>query len=346
MLEPTTTAALIGAGGMMGASALSGGGGGSSGAVSAQTAEQKALLKALIGQIQPELGRGVTPYQGERVPGIQPLQQQGFDIMQGFMPNAGQFQDFTTQALSQYDPAQGMRAQELGAGALENVLKPFDPSGATEMWEKSWKQPALNMWRDEVMPSIMEKGVRKGGTADSGPMKRELARSGEDLTTNLSAQLANLLYSGEQAQMGRQMQGLPEAYRGAMTPTDVLGQKLQIGQYPLNIMNQALQVGGQQQQQVGAEHGAAQQEWTEGQAYENPWLQYLSQALGTQAISPYYKQSGPGAGALGLGALGSAMGSEGFWNMIQPAGAGVAAPTIGGLNNPMQQMRMMPWTIF
>lgn len=332
---------------MVGASALGGkgGGGGGGGSVSMQSPEQKALLKALIGQIQPQIGAGITPYAGDRVPPISPLQQQGFDIMQGYMPYAQQFQDFTGQALTQYDPQRGMRAQELGAGALENVLAPFDPSAATEMWEKSWKQPALETWREDVMPAIMEKGVRKGGTADSGPMQRELARSGETLTTNLAGQLANLLYSGEQAQMGRQLSGLPEAYRGAMTPTDVLGQQMQIGQFPLNVMQQALGVGGQQRGIAGEQMGAEQQAWTEAQPYENPWLQYLSQALGTQAIQPYYKQGGPGMGALGMGALGSAMGSQGFWNMFQPAGAGVQS-TPGGLNNPMMQMQMMPWTVF
>ncbi len=132
-------AALIGGGAMVGSAALSkgGGGGGSFGSASTLNQGQTDLLDLMTKLLGEQWGQGITPYTGERVPPTMPLQQEAFDIMGDFMPYADRSQDILGLGLNQYAPERGVRAQELGAGALENVLTPFDPTAATESLRKT-----------------------------------------------------------------------------------------------------------------------------------------------------------------------------------------------------------------
>jgi len=185
------------------------------------------------------------------------------------------------QGAGQYDPSQGLDLLQSGAESLRGATQPFDPASATDFWEKSFKAPAMETWRDEIMPSIMERGVGMGGTADSGPMRRELARSGQNLATNLSGQLSNLLYSGEQAQLGRQMQGAGMQGQMAQIPGQLAGQGQQMASLGLGQM---AGMGGEQRG-IGQQFlSAEQQKWQEAQPYQNPWLQYLSTALGVPSF--------------------------------------------------------------
>lgn len=254
------------------------GGGGEPESVSRLLPGQRELLEAITGQLTPEVGRGITPYGGERVAGMAPLQESAYGIAGDFAPGiqAG------LQGFGQYDPAQGLGFLGQGAQALQGAAGPFDPAAATEFWETSMKRPALETWREDVMPSIMEKGVRTAGTADSGPMQRELARSGQRLTTDLSAQLGNLLYSGQQAQLGRQMQGAGMLGQMAGIPGQLAGQGLGMAGQGLGQMAGM----GAEQRGIGQQFlGAEQQKWAEAQPWENPWLQqYLATALGITAF--------------------------------------------------------------
>jgi hypothetical protein len=327
-------APLIMAGGMMGAAALSKPDGGGGGAVSTLTEGQKDLLNLMTGTLGQQWGTGLTPYQGQRVAGVSPLQQSAFDIYGGYMPLAGPSMDIAKQALGQYDFGPTQRAQQLGMSGLEQIMKDFDPTRATEMWQTSLVDPSVNLYNQRIIPAIKE-ALPQLGAKSSGGVDRALARSGSDLAMNLSGQLANLLYQGQQAHLGQQLSAIPEAYRMGMMPTDVVNQIMGgIGQFPANLAQMGLGAGGVQRGIEAEQLGGAQQYWTEAQPYENPWLQYLGTALGTQAVSPYYKQGSPGFGALMAPALGSMLGSEGFWNWVNPAGAGVqASPWMSGMNN-------------
>lgn len=256
--------------------------------VSKYTPGQMELLKAITGQMIPQVGQGVTPYGGERVAGVTPLQESAYGMAGGYTPGiqAG------LQGFGQYEPTQGLGMLGVGAQSLmQNAMQPFDPAGATELWETAWKRPALETWREDVMPAIMEKGVRTAGTADSGPMLRELARSGKKLTTDLSGQLANLLYSGQQAQAGRQMQGAGMLGQMAAVPGQLAGQGQQLASIGLGQM---AGMGGEQRG-IGQQFlGAEQAKWTEAQPWMNPWLQqYLSTALGASAFDTVVGQQGP-----------------------------------------------------
>lgn len=343
MLDPVS-AGLI-AGGTMGAAAIGkGGSGGGAGSVSMLTGPQKKLLKDLTELLQDQLGQGITPYGGPRVAPIAPMQQQGLDITSGFAPMAGQLTNIAQQGVEGYGTG---RPQELGMEALENVLRPWDPARETAMWEEAWKKPALETWEKDIIPAIMEKGVRSAGTSDSGPMRRELARSGETLATNLAGQLSNLLYTGQEAQTNRQLQGIPESYRMGMMPADILKNVLSgAGGFGMQIGSNLMEGGGLQRQVTGEEFGAERAKYEEAQPWANPWVQgYLPQALNTQAVSPYYQQGGPGAGALMMQPLGAMLGSQGFWNMLNPGGSSVATPQMNqtaGMANQWLNQPMWP----
>ena len=249
--------------------------------------EQEQLLRSLISEISP--GQSITPYGGQRVAGTSGLQDTAFNLAQGYAPGV----QAGFQATSQFDPTQAGQFLDQGQESLTAALAPFDPASATDFWQTSLVDPATKTFREDIIPSIAERGVRSAGTSDSGPMQRELARAGGDLASNLSAQLGGLLYSGQQSQIGRQLPGAQLAGQLAGVPGDVASQGQQLSSLGLG---QLAGMGGEQrninQQGITAE----QQRWLEGQAYNNPWLQqYLSQALGTSAfdtvISPQQSSS-------------------------------------------------------
>ncbi len=263
------------------------GGGGSSSPeqVSKLLPEQEQLLTSLIGQISP--GQGVTPYGGERVAGAAPLQETAFDLAQGYAPGV----QAGFQATSQFDPTQAGQFLGTGQEALTAALAPFDTAAATDYWQTSLVDPATKTFREDIIPSIAERGVRSAGTSDSGPMQRELARAGGDLASNLSSQLGNLLYSGQQSQIGRQLGGAQLAGRLAGVPGQVAGQGQQLSSLGLGQM---AGMGGEQRGITQQGLTAEQQRWMEGQAYNNPWLQqYLAQALGTSAFDTVVGQERP-----------------------------------------------------
>jgi len=244
------------------------------------------LLDQLTGMLGPQIGKGVSPYPGQMVAGITPLQESAYGMAGGYTPaiQAG------LRGAGQYDPSQGLGILSQQQEALQPSLAPYDPTAAGELWETAVKQPALETWRQDIMPAIMERGVMTGGTADSGPMQRALARSGEQLGTNLSGQLANLQYSGQQAQLGRQMQGAGMLGQMASMPGQLAGQGQQLAALGLGQMaGMGAEQRGIGQQQLSAE----QQKWAEAQAYQNPWLQYLPTALGASAFDTVVGQKDP-----------------------------------------------------
>ena len=286
------------------------------------------LYKSLTDWVQPQIGQGVTPYGGQVVPGASQIQEQGFGLAGGMGQMVTGPQNYFQQMLGQVQPDQVGRGTEMAEGGLQGMLAPFDPTSATETWEKSWKAPAIETWRDEIMPSIMEKGVRSAGTADSGPMQRELARSGEDLATGLSGQLANMLYSGEQAQLGRQQTGVNQAMNLAQMPSNIMQGAAQVGGMGTDQLSQMLNIGGVQRGIEGEQLQEPYAKWQQSQPYNNPYLKnFLSQALAQPPMDYYSTTEGPG-GSQFLPGLGSMIGgAEGGF-----LGGGGGDSMLGGMS--------------
>ncbi len=276
------------------------------------------IYKQLNEWIGPQIGQGVTPYSGQIVPGASNLQEQGFGAAGGLTPLATGGMDVLSQALSQYDPTQGGQFMEMGQQGLSDIMQPFDPTSTQEAWSANMR-PAFNMWRDEVVPAIQEKGVAMTGTGDAGGIGREISRSGKDLATNWSAILSNALYGGEQAHKGRQQTGVNQAMGYAQLPGQLLNQAGGMAGMGTDLLSQLLNIGGAQRGIEGEQMQEPYAKWQFSQPWANPYLQnFLGTTLSQPGMDYYTTQGGPGGsqflpdlGSMTANADGGFLGGEG-----------------------------------
>lgn len=333
MLDPVSAAII--AGGTLGASYLgSKGGGGKVSQYPTMDPGQMDLLNKLTELLGGQLGQGITPYGGPRVPPVSPLQQGGFDIMGGMMPMAGEGQTVMAEAFGRYQPDLAGQYQEMGGEALERVLQDYDPDRITQVM-KPVGDYAESFYKDQIMPAVMEHYASRG-TADSGAAMRSLGREGKNLALGLSSQFAPYQFQGYESQQNRQLQGVPEAYRMGMMGPDVLNQIIAgAGRFPMDIATSGIGAGGIERGITGEQFGAGQDVWTEAQPWANPWMNFMPTALGTQSVENVYQEGGPNMASLMMPAFGSMMGSY-MGNQLTPGGGFTP-------NNPMNYNQLDPF---
>ncbi|KKN77240.1 hypothetical protein LCGC14_0362180 [marine sediment metagenome] len=316
-----TTVALIGAGATLGAAALNkGGGGGGGGGFSQQptlTPNQKELLNNLIAGIQGgafpggQLG-GITPFGGQRVAGFGQLQQQGLGLAGGLGQGIGQGFDIFGQQLAQFDPNLGGQFLGQGADFLTQAGQGLDPQRILDALEPG-RQLALNTFEQDIVPFL---GERFGATSGaSGAFNKALAEAGANLSLGVGAQAAPFLGQAALQQPGLDLSAAGRAGEFAQLPGQLALQGGQIGSQGTDLLSQLLNFGGLQQRQEQAGLGAAQQFFQEQQPFNNPFLNLLGPALGTQAFQTSFQQPAPGLGSQLLPALGAFAGSGGFGNL-------------------------------
>lgn len=278
------------------------------------TKGQRSLLDQLTSLLGGQLGQSGPTYSGQTTAGMNPLQQQGLNAYAGVFDSANQGNQLFGQALGSLNPSQGQATLSQGQGALDTMLADFDPTSAMNFFEKSIKNPTMQTWQKDVMPSIMEK-FAGNNAVDSGAMQRELARSGTDMMTNLNGQLANVMYSAQNDQLGRQQQGVNQSMNMAMAPGQLAGQYGNLADLGLNQAGQAMNAGtvGRGIEQEGLTD--SYNKWLSSQGYNNPWLtQYLSQALGVPAFENVATEQPMGLGTMltlgGMNAAGSYFGAQ------------------------------------
>ena len=230
-------------------------GGGQIGSASVLTPGQGRLLNQLTRILETELG---PP--GEDVPGASELQQMLFG------------------ALSGEDAGGAGGAIQAGSDYLDKLLSyDYDPGAGQEYWEQAFQKPMMQQWEQEIMPSIAEKYAGAGAVSSSG-FNRAMGNAAANMQTQLGAQLADILYQGQQAHKQQQLQGAG------------------LSQQMASLLSQA----GQTQRNIGLQQWEAQQPWG------NPWLNFLNQALGTRAYENYAQSpyQTPGLmGGLGTGLM-------------------------------------------
>jgi hypothetical protein len=265
-----------------------------------------------VRDIYSQLGAQVTPQFGQlfqqptspMYAGPGGMQQQIFGGAGGYLPDLLQ----TQRQLLGSGAGGVMPGLAQGMGALSEAAAPYESDAGRRYWESAFVRPAMEQWSD-ISSRVMEPYAGRNA-ADSGAMMRALAREGGRVSTGLSGQLANILYSGEQARLGRLpqvgglMAGLPlSALQGTM---GALGGLMDIGG-----IQQALQ-----QQQVS-------EPWQRLGMTQQTLGQYIPQILNEPGLTAISQQQGPGiAGMLGPG-IGSFLGTE--------AGAGALAGGLGSL---------------
>lgn len=204
------------------------------------TSGQSSLLNSLTTLLQNQLGTGVNSYGGTYTPGASETQQTQYDYIQSLFDQSGENTPLTT---------------------LNSILQPYDKESATEYWEQAVKAPAMATW-DDLKAQTLEPFAGMDAL-DSGASRRALADAAVDLNTNISGQLADVLYQGEQSHLNRQVEGM---------------------NYSTNLLS-ALNVPGATQREIASEQGQEEyNDWLTEQSYNNPWLQYLSTGLNTNAF--------------------------------------------------------------
>lgn len=274
-----------------------------------------------LNQMFTPMSEGLTPYQGGQiVPGASPLQQAGFGAAQGLTPLATGGQQYFGEMLGQADPSAPQRYMGQAEQGLQQQMQPFDPSMAMQTMEPA-RQLGLQTYKEDVVPWIMERYGPSVGAKETGAMGRELAKGGERLGLGLSAQLAPMLFAGEQAQLGRQANIPGQFMNLAGLPGQVLGQAGQIGGMGANLLGQQMNIGGIQR---GITAEQMQEPYMRfQQPYSQQQMQLLQMALGQPPKEIIGQQQGAGLGySMLTGLAGGAGQAAGAYGMSGLMGGG------------------------
>lgn len=257
--------------------------------------------------LRPYIG-AVSAYPGQITPGASTLQQQGFNVAQGLTPIATGGQQYFGDILGGTDVGLPSRAGKTAEQALAEVLQPYDPEMAMQAVEPA-RELALDTYFRDIVPALKESYVSKAGTADAGALNRALAREGSRLSMGLSAQLAPYLYSGSEAQKGRQQTGVSQAMNLAQLPGTVMGQAGQLAGMSTDVLQSLLNMGTIQRDITGQQMYEPYQKWAFEQPWSNPYIDIINK-LSSSAPQYGYVQQGPSTGSMMLPALGSFLGTE------------------------------------
>jgi hypothetical protein len=180
------------------------------------TPEQKQWLGRALQVYGPQIGQGENVFQGNRVAGFSPLQNQSIQQAQGL--------------LGSFSPSNGMPLFGQMGDALGQILS--GQSGApllsldqaNDTFNQQYVNPAYRNFRMNTAPLIREEFAGPGfwSTARAGAV----TDSAGDLASQLEAQRAGYLWDTEQtnrqlqeAQAGRQLTGVPLGMQYGMMPT-------------------------------------------------------------------------------------------------------------------------------
>ncbi len=261
---------------------------------------QQGLLGNLTGLLQQQLGQGGPVFGGQFAAGTSPLQQQGFG---GFGAVPGAASSLFGQIPQAQAQGQGFLQQ--GGQALNQILQPFDPTAAQDFFQQSIGDPATRRFQEQILPSVAERFISRG-QGRSGGLQTALGRAASDFGGNLAGQLASTVFGAQQAHLGRQQQGVNQALSFSQAPLGILGAAGQVGGQGANLLQSLLGAGGQQrgieQQGLSGEF----QRFQQGLPSNNPFLQFLPQALGARSFENVLSQRPNPLGSL-LGGLGGAL---------------------------------------
>ena len=249
--------------------------------VSNWTPGQSALFDQITASLGQQWGQSVPGYQGQLTPAISELQQAGFRGMGNLTPGTDYFQN----VLGYSDPQAASRMMGGAEQAMGQSMQPFNQDQFRQQMQPM-ADFAGQQFNDYTVPAIMER-YAGANAADSGAAQRALGRAGNDMSLGLSAQMAPYLYQGNEAALNRQQQGGQALAGMSMIPGQNLSQAAGLSS---GLSQALLGAGGQQRQIAGEQLGEQGQKWQQAQAYNNPWLQYLSTALNSQPFDSFYGQ--------------------------------------------------------
>lgn len=302
------------------------------------TKGQGELFDQLTDMLGGQLGAGIPGYEGDTVAPLTGMEQRGMDYFGGMTPIGASTMDYMQGALNLADPATSQEYLTKAGGALDTMLQDFNPQDTIDLFNQSVRPEAMRTFEQDILPMIQEKYI-SGGQSRSGALDRAFARSGEDLTSGLSGQLAQMIYGDKQSHLGRQQTAINQGMNMAGLPGDLISQAMGIGGTGADFVGKMLDVGGMERAYDQDVIGDLLSKWEQSQPYNNPWLRYLPTALNaTPYGQPYQSQSAlsslmPGIG-LGLGGMMSggglsSIGSSLFGSAAVPGMFGSSSALLG-----------------
>lgn len=280
---------------MGGIADLFGGGGGDGGDSGPQrnsrlTPEQAQLLEDLNLLLTEQLGQGLAPFEGEIVPGIDPLQQRAFDQLGLLSP------DSETQI--------GRDAALADVVAGTPAFEETDESRARteQFFTESFERPAQAQFDVDIDALAHRFGVQ--GSSLGGDFATALGRQTTNFRTNLSGIKANLLRGDRDAAIASQEAA--EARRlGGVAASGAEETRLPGALFTGGALRRGINAEGNQEDLFN---------FMFSQPAFNPWLGYLGAALGV----PAYQFSGESRGTGTGGSFGGAVG--GIGGLLNPGG--------------------------
>lgn len=115
--------------------------------------------------------------------------------------------------ISTLDPTQKrlyeQQAQALqgGGGPLADVYGQFNPTLMKDFYEKSYAQPQYQEFQENIVPTITGQ-FRGQNLQNSSYLGGALSKAGTNVQNNLNAQMADLLYRGQQSSLDRRATAL------------------------------------------------------------------------------------------------------------------------------------------
>lgn len=232
---------------------------------------------------------GVEAYPGTMTAPASPIQQQLYqkasDLMGGNKIGNKALQTFLNTYSGGYQP------------------QAFDPSSILNLFQTSVYNPAMKSFQEEVLPEIAERFAGRG-SFDSGGTLYTMTKSANDLMSNLMGQKASMLSAAKNAWDNQELQKFLGINSMLPTVASTLSSTSLAG------IPYAMSLGQTQQAQNQAALTEQYQKWLSSQPYQNPYLNLLSIALGTPALTPVV--SGGTTGLLGALAPGVGVGAGSY----------------------------------
>jgi hypothetical protein len=326
------------------------------------TDEQENFLDGLADLLAGQLRQGVSSYPGQITPGASGVQNQVFDLVSNLISSGGgQGQDILQNLMQPYDTS-GIQISGVpdlstlksinfmggeGQDALSKIFSAYDPTAATETW-KTRLAPATEYFEKTLLPAAFEPYVG-ANAANSGAALRARGNTARQFGEQMTSDLADLIYQGEQQHTANQISTLPieiqQMLNQANLGTNVANLERQLGldpaelslskagldisnigqradiaslleQLPLQLASTGLNVGNTQWQIPYLQGQEEYNKWVTEQPYNNPWLtQFANTVLSSNPVQPIV--SG-GTQSSGL-----------FQDILAPLGAGFLSTETG-----------------
>jgi hypothetical protein len=118
--------------------------------------------------------------------------------------------------VSTFDPRQKQlyeqqsQALQGAGGPLADVYGQYNPQQMQDFYQKAYAQPQYQEFQENIVPTITGQ-FRGQNLQNSSYLGGALAKAGTNVQNNLNAQMAQLLYNGQQSQLDRRSNAIDRA---------------------------------------------------------------------------------------------------------------------------------------